>query len=205
MSRSKKSFKLVVIDRDGTINSLREGFTRVPEEFVAVPGALEAVALLNRAGWHVVIATNQPGLGRGVLDMTALNAIHAEMHRQLAAAGGRIDAIFFCPHGPEESCDCRKPEPGLLLQIAERYELQPEDIHMAGDAWRDVQAASQAGCQPHLVCTGECAAWRGRTLDASFPAGTLVHDDLLAFARYLLAQEEEQLLRKEAAHQSASA
>ena len=76
---------------------------------------------------------------------------------------------------------------------------------MAGDAWRDVQAASQAGCQPHLVCTGECAAWRGRTLDASFPAGTLVHDDLLAFARYLLAQEEEQLLRKEAAHQSASA
>jgi D-glycero-D-manno-heptose 1,7-bisphosphate phosphatase len=205
MSRTKKPFKLVVIDRDGTINTFREDFTKAPEEFVAVPGALEAVALLNRAGWHVVIATNQPGLGRGVLDMTALNAIHAEMHRQLAAAGGRIDAIFFCPHGPEESCDCRKPQPGLLLQIAERYELQPADIHMVGDAWRDMQAADQAGCRPHLVCTGECAAWRGRPLDASFPSGTRVHDDLLAFARYLLAQEEEQSLRKEAAQESAGA
>lgn len=203
MSRAKNPFKLVVMDRDGTLNVYRDGYTKTADEFEPVPGALDAVALLNRAGWHVIMATNQPGLGRGVMDMTALNAIHTVMHQQLAAAGGRIDAVFFCPHSPDDQCECRKPSPGLLMDIAERYGVELSAIHMVGDALRDVQAAAAAGCQPHLVCTGEGEPWRNRPLDATFPPHTQVHADLLAFAQWLLAQEEaEQAAGKAAQGQS---
>ena len=145
MLRTKNALKLVVIDRDGTLNTYREGYIKSPEEFEAIPGSLEAVALLNRAGWHVVVASNQPGLGRGVMDMAALNAIHTVMHQQLAAAGARVDAVFFCPHSADDGCDCHKPLPGLLLQIAERYGVELASIHVVGDALRDLQAATQAG------------------------------------------------------------
>ncbi|MDO5652747.1 MAG: D-glycero-beta-D-manno-heptose 1,7-bisphosphate 7-phosphatase [Brachymonas sp.] len=200
MSRNKNQPRLVVIDRDGTLNTWREGFTRTPEEFEPVPGALEAVALLNRAGWLVVMATNQPGLGRGVLDMTTFHAINTRMHQELAVAGGRLDAVFFCPHGPEDNCRCAKPQPGLLLDIAKRYGVEPKQIPMVGDALRDMQAAASAGFQPHLVCTGEGRVWRDRALDASFPPNTQVHSDLLAFAEDLLAKEERnsEKMREEA-------
>ena len=190
MLRSKNALKLVVIDRDGTLNTYREGYIKSPEEFEAIPGSLEAIAMLNCAGWHVVVASNQPGLGRGVMDMAALNAIHTVMHQQLAAAGARIDAVFFCPHSADDGCDCHKPLPGLLLQIAERYSVELSSIHVVGDALRDTQAAAQAGCIPHLVCTGEGECWRGRPLGGNFPPNTQVHADLLAFARFLLAQQE---------------
>ncbi|HAU56409.1 MAG TPA: histidinol phosphate phosphatase, partial [Comamonadaceae bacterium] len=110
--------KIVILNRDGTINALgSDEYVASPDDWVALPGALEAIARLNRAGWHVVVASNQPGLGRGMFDVATLNAIHAKMHRQLAAVGWRIDAVFYCPHAPDEACTCRKPAPGLLEQI----------------------------------------------------------------------------------------
>ena len=192
MLRTKNALKLVVIDRDGTLNTYREGYIKSPEEFEAIPGSLEAVALLNRAGWHVVVASNQPGLGRGVMDMAALNAIHTVMHQQLAAAGARVDAVFFCPHSADDGCDCHKPLPGLLLQIAERYGVELASIHVVGDALRDLQAATQAGCIPHLVCTGEGESWRTRKPQSSLPPHAHIHAHLLAFARFLLAQQEQE-------------
>ena len=106
--------KLAILDRDGTLNPMGDEYITSADEWAAVPGALEAIARLNHAGWHVVVATNQPGLGRGLFDVVALNAIHAKMHRQVAAVGGRIDAVFYCPHAADEDCSCRKPAPGLL-------------------------------------------------------------------------------------------
>ena len=113
--------RLVILDRDGTINRASDVFVKSPQEWEPLPGALQAIGRLGHAGVHVVVATNQSGLGRGLLDMAAVNAVHAHMQRQLAAAGGRIDAVFLCPHAPDEGCQCRKPAPGLLLQIGERY------------------------------------------------------------------------------------
>ena len=113
--------KLVILDRDGTINEDRDDYVKSADEWVPVPGALEAIARLNHAGWHTVIASNQSGLARGLFDMAALNAIHARMNRELAEVGGRIDAVFFCPHGPDDGCRCRKPLPGLFETIGDRY------------------------------------------------------------------------------------
>src|SRR5690606_16419783 len=113
----ERSMKLVILDRDGTLNRGRDDKVASPEEWEPLPGALEAVARLNHGGWRVVLATNQSGIGRGLFDMASLNAIHLKMHRLLAAAGGRLEAIFICPHAPEEGCDCRKPAPGLFRQV----------------------------------------------------------------------------------------
>ena len=122
-----------------------------------LPGALEAVARLNHAGWHVVVATNQAGIGRGMIEMSSVNAVHRHMMKLLAAQGGRIDAVFFCPHTPEDQCDCRKPLPGLMHQVGERYGVDLSQVPMVADTLRDLQAAQTAGCQPHLVCTGRAA------------------------------------------------
>ena len=113
--------KLVILDRDGTINADSDDYVKSPEEWQPLPGALKAIARLNHAGWHVVVASNQSGLGRGLFDVASLNAMHAKMHKLLAAEGGRIDAVFYCPHSPDEACHCRKPQPGLFEQIGERY------------------------------------------------------------------------------------
>ncbi|WHZ13153.1 MAG: Histidinol-phosphatase [Burkholderiaceae bacterium] len=198
--------KLVILDRDGTINFDSEDFVKSEDEWVAMPGALEAIARLNHAGWRVVLAMNQPGLGRGLFEMAALNRIHAKMHKQLAAHGGRIDAVFFCPHAPDEGCACRKPRPGLFEQIRERYGVDAKDVPAAGDGLRDAQAAAAAGCEVHLLLTGQGAALReslarGEPLPASYPQGTRVHDDLPAFAAFLLAREE----RRQAAAAAPSA
>jgi D-glycero-D-manno-heptose 1,7-bisphosphate phosphatase len=181
--------KLVILDRDGTINRASEEFVKTPQEWQPLPGALEAIGRLNHAGYHVVLATNQSGLGRGLLDMAALNAVHAHMGKLLAAAGGRIDAVFYCPHAPDEACHCRKPAPGLLEQIAERYGVSLQGVPFIGDSLRDMQAAEAAGCAPHLVCTGRSADLRGQTLPPGFPAHTRVHADLAACVEQLLALE----------------
>jgi histidinol-phosphate phosphatase family protein len=122
-----------------------------------VPGALEAIARLNHAGWHTVIASNQSGLARGLFDMAALNAIHARMNRELAEVGGRIDAVFFCPHGPDDGCRCRKPLPGMFETIADRYGIDLAEAHLVGDSLRDLQAGAAVGCKPHFVQTGKAA------------------------------------------------
>lgn len=181
--------KLLILDRDGTLNRPRDDFITTPDEWVPLPGALEAVARLNHAGWKVVLASNQPGIGRGLLDVTVLNAIHLKMNKALAAVGGRIEAVFFCPHTPEDQCRCRKPGPGLFEQIGDRFGVQLQDVPAAGDSVWDVQAAAAAGCQPHLLLTGNSECFRDGRLPVGLPPGTLVHQDLAAFAEVLLKAE----------------
>ncbi len=181
--------KLVILDRDGTINSDSDDFVKSPEEWMPLPGALEAIARLNHAGWHAVIASNQSGLGRGLFDVASLNAMHAKMHKMLAAVGGRIDAVFFCPHAPEESCLCRKPLPGLFEQIGARFGIPLKGVPAAGDSLRDIQAGAAAGCEPHLVLTGKSAIWKDGGQPEGLPPGTQLHADLAAFADFILARD----------------
>ena len=178
--------KLIILDRDGTINADSDDYIKTPQEWQPLPGALEAIAKLNHAGWHVVVATNQSGLGRGLFDIDSLNGMHAKMYKLLSAQGGRIDAVFYCPHTSEENCRCRKPASGLFEQIGERYSLELRNVPSVGDSLRDLQAGAAVGCEPHLVLTGKGAQFKGRELPATFPAATKVHDDLMAFADFLL-------------------
>ncbi|MGI4982022.1 MAG: D-glycero-beta-D-manno-heptose 1,7-bisphosphate 7-phosphatase [Janthinobacterium lividum] len=181
--------KLVVLDRDGVINRDSAAFIKSPDEWQPIAGSLEAIARLNRAGFRVVVATNQSGIGRGLFDTAMLNEIHSKMHRAAAAAGARIDAVFFCPHTSQDRCDCRKPRPGMLEQIIDRCDVADASrVPMVGDALRDLQAAAAAGFRPHLVRTGKGA----QTLAAGgLPDGTQVHDDLRQFAFDFLARHGE--------------
>jgi D-glycero-D-manno-heptose 1,7-bisphosphate phosphatase len=183
--------KLVILDRDGTINQDSDDFIKSPEEWIPLPGALEAIARLNHAGWQVVVASNQSGLGRGLFDMATLNAMHAKMNKHLSAVGGRIDALFFCPHGPEDKCPCRKPLPGLFEQIAERLGMDLKGTHVVGDSLRDLQAGVAVGCTPHLVHTGKGAAFQGQPLPTTFPSHTLTHADLAGFVDWLLDEKPD--------------
>ncbi|OYT98099.1 MAG: D-glycero-beta-D-manno-heptose-1,7-bisphosphate 7-phosphatase [Burkholderiales bacterium PBB1] len=188
---SSNALKLVILDRDGTINEDRDDYVKSPEEWVPLPGALEAISRLNHAGWHTVLATNQAGLGRGLFDMASLNEIQLKMNHALAAQGGRIDAVFFCPHTPDEGCDCRKPLPGMMLQIAERFGVSLDNTPMVGDTLRDLQAGMAAGCPTHLVLTGKSAGLEGQPLADLLAAvpGTRVHADLSAFADWWIRQQ----------------
>jgi D-glycero-D-manno-heptose 1,7-bisphosphate phosphatase len=180
--------KLVILGRDGILNVFRDDHVKSPDEWEPIPGALEAVAQLNHAGWHVVLATNQSGIGRGMIDMASVNAVHAHMLKRLMAVGGRLDAVFFCPHAPEDQCDCRKPLPGLMKDIARRYGIDLRNVPMIADTLRDLQAAQAAGCEPHLVCSGRAAALDEAGIGqivAQVP-GTQVHADLPAFVDHLL-------------------
>jgi D-glycero-D-manno-heptose 1,7-bisphosphate phosphatase len=188
------NLKLAILGRDGVLNQFREGHVTAPEEWVPIPGALEAVARLNHAGWHVVLATNQSGIGRGMIDMSAVNAVHASLHRQLQAHGGRIDAIFFCPHTDEDHCNCRKPKPGMLQDIGARFGVDLKQVPMVGDTARDLQAAVAAGCEPHLVLSGRAQGLEGAALQqllAQAPAAQ-VHAGLSAFVDYLLQRDHQE-------------
>ena len=185
--------KLVILDRDGTINEDRDDYVKSPAEWVPVPGALEAIARLNHAGWHTVVATNQSGLARGLFDMATLNAIHERMNRELAVLGGRIDAVFFCPHAPADGCGCRKPLPGLFAMIGERYGIDLRETYVVGDTVRDLQAGAAVGCAPHLVLTGKGArlgAADFASIAAELPHA-VVHADLAAFAHELVHRERQ--------------
>lgn len=178
--------KLVILDRDGVINHDSDQFIKSPEEWVAIPGSLEAIALLNQSGWHVAVATNQSGVGRGLFDIAILNSIHAKMHKALAAAGARVDAVFFCPHTSADPCGCRKPLPGMLLDISRRFDCDLPGVPVVGDSLRDLQAGVAAGCEPHLVLTGKGKA----TLEkGELPEGTQVYPDLQAFVKAFLAAQ----------------
>jgi D-glycero-D-manno-heptose 1,7-bisphosphate phosphatase len=174
--------KFVILDRDGTINHDSDQYIKSPDEWKPIKGSMEAIARLTQAGYRLVVATNQSGIARGLFDMATLNAIHDAMHRAVVQAGGRIDAIFFCPHAADSDCDCRKPRPGMLLEIARRFNVPLEEVHMVGDAVRDLQAAAAAGAKPVLVLTG-----KGKKTQAAgdLPPGTQVFDDLAAFAEHV--------------------
>ena len=176
--------KLVILDRDGTINVDSDEFVKSPEEWEPLPGALEAIAKLNHAGWHVVVATNQSGLGRGLFDVVSLNAIHAKMHKALATLGGRIDAVFYCPHTADACCECRKPKAGMLQEIGVRLNVSMAGVPCVGDGLRDLQAAETVGAQPMLVLTGKGE----KTLrEGGFPKNTVIFPDLAFAASALLA------------------
>jgi D-glycero-D-manno-heptose 1,7-bisphosphate phosphatase len=177
--------KLVILDRDGVINEDSDAYIKSPEEWQPIAGSLEAIARLNQSGFRVVVATNQSGLGRGLFDMSALNAMHAKMHRALASVGGKVDAVFVCPHTPDEACSCRKPLPGLFEQIAKRYDIDLAHTPMVGDSHRDLAAGVAAGCTVILVRTGKGAATEKRD---DLPAGTPVFDNLAAAVDFIATE-----------------
>ena len=176
--------KLVVLDRDGVINVDSDQYIKSPEEWTPIPGSLEAIARLTQAGFRVVVATNQSGLGRGLFNMATLNAMHDKMHKAVSQLGGRIDAVFFCPHAQNAGCSCRKPQPGMLLEISKRFDLALAGVPVIGDSLRDLLAASAAGARPILVLTG-----KGRqTVEAGgLPEGTEIYEDFAAAAMALTA------------------
>ncbi|MDD2720539.1 MAG: D-glycero-beta-D-manno-heptose 1,7-bisphosphate 7-phosphatase [Gallionella sp.] len=175
--------KLIILDRDGVINLDSDQFIKSPAEWQPIPGSLEAIARLNQADYRVVVATNQSGVARGLFDMPTLNAIHDKMHKACALVGARIDAVFFCPHNAEAHCHCRKPNPGMLEEIAARYNTSLKDVPAVGDSLRDLLPAAALGARPYLVLTGKGT----KTFAAgNLPEGTQVFPDLAAVVASLL-------------------
>ena len=180
--------KLIVLDRDGVINHDSAGYIKLPAEWRPIAGSLNAIARLNQQGFHVVVASNQSGIGRGFFDMDTLNAIHARMHEALAQAGGRIDAVFFCPHTEEDRCRCRKPRPGMLEDIAHRFNTNLSGVPVVGDSQRDLEAAAAVGATPLLVLTGN-----GKKTQRAgrMPAATRVYANLADAVESLVAGSVE--------------
>ena len=175
--------KLVILDRDGVINYESDAYIKTPAEWRPLPGSLEAIARLTQTGHQVVVATNQSGVGRGLFEMATLNAIHDKMHRAVGQAGGRIDAVFFCPHAPEANCGCRKPRAGLYEDIGRRFNTSLKDVPCVGDSQHDLEAASAAGGQPVLVLSGNGEATRRL---GKMPAGTQVYNNLAEAVKSLV-------------------
>lgn len=174
--------KLIILDRDGVINEDSDAFVKSVDEWIPLPGSIDAIARLSQAGWTVAVATNQSGLARGYFSEQTLQAMHQRLRDLVIEQGGRIDLIRHCPHGPDDGCDCRKPLSGLFQQIAEHYAVTLDGVPTVGDSLRDLQAGAAMGCTPYLVRTGKGRMTEGKNL----PAGTRVFDDLAAVANYLL-------------------
>ncbi|MEQ1879644.1 MAG: D-glycero-beta-D-manno-heptose 1,7-bisphosphate 7-phosphatase [Burkholderiales bacterium] len=176
--------KLVILDRDGVINQDSDQFIKNTTEWKAIPGSLEAIARLNHAGYRVVVVSNQSGIGRGLLDMGALNAINDKMYRALAHVGGHIDALFYCPHAAEANCECRKPKPGMFLDIAQRFNVDLTGVPSVGDSLRDLQASASVGARPILVLTGKGEKTRAT---GGLPEDTTTYADLAEAVRHIVA------------------
>ena len=176
--------KLVILDRDGVINYDSEHFIKSVAEWKALPGSPEAIAKLTQTGYRVVVATNQSGIGRGLFDMDTLNAMHDKMHRAVQAAGGRIDAVFYCPHTADSNCNCRKPKPGMMERIADCFNVDLKGVYAVGDSLRDLEAAVAVGARPFLVLTGKGA----KTAETGgLPQGTVVVENLARAVDFILA------------------
>lgn len=179
----RTDMRLIILDRDGVINHDSDAFIKSADEWIPIPGSLEAIARLNQAGYKVVVATNQSGIARGLFNMITLNTIHQKMHRAAQQVGAEIDAVFFCPHAADDNCDCRKPKPGMFHEIAERLDVDLKGIPTIGDSLRDLQAGFVAGCVPYLVLTGKGEKTHAK---GGLPPGTTVHRDLAAVVDHLL-------------------
>ena len=179
---------LIILDRDGVINEDSDDYIKSPQEWTPIPGSLEAMARLTRAGYRIAVCTNQSGIARGYYDLATLNAMHAKMRALLSPLGGRVDAIFHCPHGPDDHCACRKPLPGLFHRVAERFRVELIGAPAVGDSLRDLQAAQAVGAAPVLVRTGKGPRTLARR-DAFAALGLAqvpVYDDLAAYVASLL-------------------
>lgn len=178
--------KLVILDRDGVINYDSDEYIKSPEEWIPIPGSIEAIARLYREGYHIVVATNQSGVARGMFDLNVLSKIHNKMLDAVRTAGGQIEAIYFCPHGPDDGCRCRKPSPGLFEEIADRMKVNLREVYAVGDSERDIVAARAMSARPVMVRTGKGE----RTLKKSTVLQDVpVFNDLAAFTDALLAGE----------------
>lgn len=178
--------EMIILDRDGVINEDSDEFIKSPEELIPIPGSLKAITRLNQAGYRVIVATNQSAIARKLLDPEMLNRIHEKLHSLLADSGGSIDSIFFCPHGPNDKCDCRKPKPGLLEDISRRLHVNLEGVIAIGDSLRDIQAAQAVKAFPVLVRTGKGM----RTIEnGEGLEGVPVYDDLASVVDDILAGE----------------
>lgn len=174
---------LIILDRDGVINEDSDNYIKTPAEWIPIRGSLQAIADLNRAGHHVVVATNQSGIARGFYTENDLTAIHQKMIAALAEEGGHLDGIFYCPHHPDEQCSCRKPKPGMLMQIAEQFKINLRDALLMGDAERDIVCAQAVHCPAWLLKTGKGM----RTLaGGSLLEDVLVFEDLAAAVKEIL-------------------
>lgn len=179
--------RLILLDRDGVINHDSDAYIKSPDEWRPLPGSIEAIARLCKAGFRVAVVTNQSGIARGLFDLSVLAAIHDKMHRAVEKAGGRIDAIFFCPHGPEAGCACRKPKPGMFVEALERFGASAAETWAVGDQLRDLQGAHAAGCRTVLVLSGK---GQKTMRSGELPPGTVVRVDLAAVAAELAAQTD---------------
>ena len=175
--------KLVILDRDGVINFDSAQFIKSPDEWKPILGSLNAIARLNQSGYRVVVATNQSGVGRDLFDMDTLNRIHQKMHKAVGEVGGRIDAIFYCPHTADSACECRKPKPGMFKRISETLNIDLKGVPTVGDSLRDLQAGAAVGCQPLLVRTGKGTKTEA---DGNLPEGTQIFADLSAAVDHIL-------------------
>ena len=175
--------KLVILDRDGVINHDSDQYIKSPAEWRPIAGSIEAIARLNQNGYRIAVATNQAGIGRGLFDMATLNAINDKMMELVFRQGGRIDALFFCPHTAAEDCNCRKPRTGMLEEIAARFHTELKGVPFVGDSLKDLQAAEAVGGQPILVLTGKGEKTR---TDAGMPKKTLVFENLAEASRHLI-------------------
>jgi D-glycero-D-manno-heptose 1,7-bisphosphate phosphatase len=184
MAASRRPTRLLVLDRDGVINQDSKTFVKSADEWQPLPGSIEAIAALSAAGFTIAVASNQSGLARGLFDRRALRAMHRKLRRLVAAAGGRVDRIVVCPHGPDDGCHCRKPAPGLLERLGRHYGVAMTDVPVIGDSLRDLQAALAVGAQPILVQSGN-----GRQTQQSLCgelADVPVYADLAAAAQALI-------------------
>lgn len=178
--------KLVILDRDGVINEDSDEFIKSVAEWVPIPGSIEAIALLCQAGYQVYIASNQSGIGRGLLDFDALFAIHERLQRAVAEVGGRISGIHFAPEHPDEATEMRKPAPGMLKDLARRLGINLEGVPFVGDSGSDIEAARAAGARPVLVLTGNGRRTKSKLVGDDVP----VYKDLAEFARTIIAQDQ---------------
>lgn len=175
--------KLLILDRDGVINQDSDDYIKSLAEWIPIPSAITAIARLSKAGWTVAVATNQSGIARGYYDLATLESMHARLRELVAEQGGELGVVVYCPHGPDDGCDCRKPKPGMLRQIAQHYRADLKGVWFVGDSRGDLDAALAVDCLPVLVKTGKGE----RTLAKPLPEGTLVFDDLAAVADHLLS------------------
>jgi len=182
--------KLIILDRDGVINEDSDEFIKSPEEWIPIPGSLKAISRLYRNGYRVVVISNQSGIARGLFDVDELNRIHSKMIHEVQEKGGQIDSILFCPHGPNDGCNCRKPRSGMFEELAERLQIKLNGVISIGDTERDIVAARGAEARPVLVRSGKGE----RTLASADPAnleGVPVYDNLEAVVHALLQGELE--------------
>lgn len=177
--------KLIILDRDGVVNHDSDDYIKSPDEWQPIDGSLEAIARLNHAGYAVAIASNQSGLARGYFDIEVLAAMHKKMDELLAKIGGRIDAVFYCPHGPDDACHCRKPKPGMLLDIGQRFNVPLKQVIFIGDSIADITAANNANAQAVLVRTGK-GIKAEKILQSENKSSIPVYDDLASAVTAIL-------------------